>query len=196
VQIDVLKKSIENKYRTVTVPATGENGGTTTKKIIFTTNTPSRPNGKPTLDDSMALHQQEIDNNKNGKGEVILTHLNPEVLRSIKLNWYYACIPVINETDPLAYIMFAKQLGDAINAFGPDSLKVKKLKHKFAKMTGNDFDTWFLNEQELQQKQQEMMQANGGGEAPSVNMNTTHGAQPGGRPSIASTVKNKMPTIM
>lgn len=204
IHIDVLKKSIENKYRTVSVPATGENGGSATKKIIFTKDTPVRPKGKPTLDDSMDLHQQEMDMKKDGGKEVLLTHLHPEVLATMKLNWYYCCIPVINETDPLAYMMFAKQLGDAINAFGPEALQVKKLKYKFAKMTGNDFDTWFKSEMELQQQAVEQAQidpatgqpvAGGGGKAPAINPVTAHGAQGGARPTIAKVAQEARPQM-
>lgn len=202
IHVDVVKKTIENKYRTVTVPTTGAEGGSATKKIVFTKNTPNRPNGKPTLEDSQDLHQEEMDyKNETGK-EVVKVELHPEIFASMKLNWYYQCIPVLSETDPLAYMMFAKQLGDAINAFGPEALQVKKLKHKFAKMTGEDFDTWFVSEQELLQKQQEMAQAaaggdmgGGGGTAPSINMNTAHGAQPGARPTIAKVAQGKRPQM-
>lgn len=204
VQIDVVRKVIENKYRTVTVPTTGENGGAATKKIIFTKNTPQRENGKPTLEDSQDLHQRELDYKKDNGKEIILTEMHPELLATMKLNWYYCCIPVLNETDPLAYMMFAKQLGDAINAFGPEALQVKKLKYKFAKMTGMDFDTWFLSEQEMQQKAIEMAQAQaeanpagvaGGGVAPKINTYTSHGAQPGSRPTIAKVAQGARPKV-
>ena len=43
-------------------------GEKATKKIIFTKNTPNRPGGKATLEDSMAVHQEELNNEKAGKG--------------------------------------------------------------------------------------------------------------------------------
>ena len=138
IHIDIEKRQIENKYRTITVPSGNKNG---VKKIVFTTKTPKRAKGKPTLEDSQKIHQMEMDHKKETGQEVSIVHLNPEVLASIKLNWFYYCIPVINENDPMAYMMFAKQMGDAIAAFGINSLRVKKLKHEFAKMTGKDFDT-------------------------------------------------------
>lgn len=203
-RIDMERKIIVDHYRTITMPTTGENGGNATKKIIFTKDTPVRPGGKPTLADSQDLHQQEMDHKENGGGEMMITLLHPELYASMKLSWYYCCVPVVNETDPLAYMMFAKQIGDAINAFGPDSLNVRKLKYRFAKFTGQNYDTWFISEQELEQKRQEAQQAEaaaagapqgGGGTAPVINMHTAHGAQPGSRPSIASAVKNKTPTL-
>lgn len=200
VQIDVVKKSLENIYRTVTVPTTGENGGSAMKKIVFTKNTPVRPKGKPTLEDSQNIHQEEMDYKKENGKEMLKVEMHPELFATMKLNWYYNCIPVLSETDPLSYMIFAKQLGDAIAAFGPEALQVKKLKHKFAKMTGMDFDTWFISEQELQQKQAEMAQAQSGagamgGNAPIVNMNTAHGAQPGSRPTIAKVAQGMRPQV-
>lgn len=199
VQIDVFKKEIQNKYRTVNVPTQGEAGNSATKKIIFTKDTPKRPAGKATLQDSQDIHQQELDAKKNGEGEHIITLMHPEQYASMKLNWYYCCIPVINESDPMAYMMFAKQIGDAMTVFGVDSLNVKKLKYKFAKVTGNDFDTWFLSEQEVQQKQQEMAQrdqvAAGGGNAPIINPATAHGAQPGAKPTVANIAKGARPQL-
>ena len=198
VQIDVTKKSIENTYRTVNVPTQGEAGNSATKKIIFTKSTPKRPKGKATLEDSQDLHQQELDAKKNGQGDIEIVHLNPEQLRSMKLNWYYCCVPVINESDPMAYMMFAKQIGDAMAIFGPESLNVKKLKYKFAKVTGNDYDTWFLSAEDMQQKQQDQLQqdqAQGGGNAPAINMNTAHGAMPGAKPTVANIAKGARPQL-
>lgn len=203
VQIDVFNKKIVDTYRTVSVPTEGENGNSATKKIIFTKDTPVRPGGKATLEDSQDLHQQELDVKKDGGPEQIITHMHPELYASMKLNWYYCCIPVLNETDPLSYMIFAKQIGDAIATFGIDSLNVRKLKYKFAKVTGNDFDTWFISEEEMQQKQQEMMAAQGGDPAnpqgggipPKINMNMAHGAMPGSSPSVANIAKGAHPQI-
>lgn len=200
IHIDIERKIIENKYRTVTVPTTGENGEGATRKIVFTKNTPVRPGGKATLEDSMDIHQQELDAKKNGGATVLITNLHPELYATMKLNFYYCCIPVINETDPLSYMMFAKQIQDALNTFGPDSLNVKKLKYKFAKVTGMDYDMWFISEQELQQKQQEMAQAQAGGGV-SANGGSIAPVAPDASgkaktPTIASTVKNKSPQLM
>ena len=155
-QIDVFKKAIIDKYRTVTLPTEIGGGQKATKKIIFS-KTP--PEGKTSLERSQNLHQQEMDHAKdNGGKETRITYLHPEQFAAMKMNWFYTCVPVPNGSDPLAYMLFAKQVTDATNMFGPDSLNVKKLKHKFAAKTGEDFDTWFLTEQELQQKQQQAAQ--------------------------------------
>ena len=200
VQIDVFKKSIYNKYRTVNVPTQGEAGNTSTKKIIFTKNIPKRPNGKATLEDSQNVHQQEMDAKKNGQGDQSIVLLHPEQYASMKLNWYYYCIPVISDNDPMSYMMFAKQIGDAMAIFGIDSLNVKKIKYKFAKVTGNDFDTWFISQQELDAKQQQMQSTTpspdgSGGNPPAINMNTAHGAMPGAKPTVANIAKGARPQL-
>lgn len=97
--------------------------------------------------------------------------------------------------------MFAKQINDAIGVFGIDSMNVKRLKHTFASKTGQDFDTWFISEQELQQKQQEAMMAAsaaGGEGVPSQKKpGQSTKAQLGNRvgPSIGSAIQNKAPQI-
>lgn len=183
IQIDVLKKGIENKYRTVTMPTEVDGGQKATKRIKFTV---KPPEGKTMDDMSTSVHQEEMDAQKAGKGESRVVYLNPEQLRSMKLNWFYTCVPIPNGSDPLAYMLFAKQIVDAQTFFGPDSLNVKKLKHKFASVTGNDFDTWFISEQELEQKrQQAALAAAGQGDMP--------GQESGGSPSIAGAASGAIP---
>lgn len=153
VRIDQVTKGMQMKFRTVTVPTEVEGGQKAMKKIYFT---------RDTTMSSEDVHQWEIDYQKEaGTGETRIAFLHPDVFAAMKVRWYYDSIPVPNGSDPLAYMMFAKQIQDAATFFGPESLNVKKLKHKFASMTGNDFDTWFVSEQELQQAQQAASQAQG-----------------------------------
>lgn len=156
-RVDVLNKQIVSLYRTVTVPTESEGGEQVMKKIVFTKDTPKLKKGKKqaSLEDSQKIHQMEADHKEEYGHDIRITHLHPELFATVKVNWYYSCIPVPNGNDPLAYMMFSKQITDAQTIFGPQSLNVKRLKHKFAKKTGQDFDTFFLNEQQLQQAQQD-----------------------------------------
>lgn len=190
VQIDVFNKTIENKYRTVSVPTEVDGGQKATKKIIFTKNTPKSPGGKATLADSQAVHQEEMNNEKQGKGKVLHTYVHPEQYAAMKLMWSYTSIPVPNDSDPLSYMVFAKQINDATMFFGPQSMNVKKLKYRFAKLTGQDYDTWFLSQQELDQQQQEAeakMAASGG--APG----SIPGKPVAGQPTIAGAASGANP---
>lgn len=188
VNIDKLTKGIQMSYRTVTLPSEAEGGQKATKKIIFTK---QPPEGETTEEMSQNVHQQELDYGNEKGSEIRYAYLHPEqfamMCAQMKLRWYFTCIPVPNGSDPLAYMMFAKQIVDAQTFFGPDSLNVKKLKHKFAAATGNDFDTWFIGEQELAQKQQ-AAQAQQSQQSANPSMtpsgpSSTGGA--GGGPSIA-----------
>jgi len=194
-KVDVARKTLENVYRTVTMPTTIDGGQKATKKIVFTKDTPIVPNGKPSLEHSQSVHQAEMDHEKdNGGGQVRYVFMHPEVLAQTKLSWYYTCVPVPNGSDPLAYMMFIKQINDAITVFGPDSLNVKKLKHMFAAKTGQDFDTWFISEQELEQKQQQAQAAaaaQGGPNGSPQGNNNIPNAGKTGAPSIASAIQGK-----
>ncbi len=151
-RVDTLNKSIEQVYRTVTLPAEIDGGQKATKKIVFTKSTPKLQPGKKraSLEDSFDMMQKEQDHKKEYGSETRITHIHPELFATVKMMWYYNSVPVPNNTDPLSYMVFAKQIQDAILIFGPESLNVKRLKHRFASLTGHDFDTWFLSEQELQ----------------------------------------------
>lgn len=190
-RVDGLNKVVEDVFRSVTIP-TEVDGGQKTKKIIrFTKDTPKLKKGskKASLDDSMKMHQEEVDYAKeNGGSEPRLVDLHPALFASLKVKWYYESVPVPNGTDPLSYMLFAKQITDAQTFFGPDSMNVKKLKHRFASLTGNDFDTWFISEQELQQKQQQaatMSAASPAASAPGTGTPTMGGVAKGTGPAQA-----------
>lgn len=178
-RLDQERKNIVESYRTITLPTEVEGGQKATKKIVMT---------KDLKMSSYDVHAEEAKYSEKKGGEMRIAYLNPEVLRSIALKWFYSCVPVPNGSDPLAYMMFAKQINDATTFFGPDSLNVKKLKHLFAAKTGNDFDTWFLGEQELQQKQQAAQGQPGQGAPVGI-----PGQKPGGNPTIAGAASGANP---
>lgn len=197
-EVDVLRKAIVDTYRTVSVPTQIDGGQKAVKKVIFTKDTA----GKTSED----IHQMEIDAETKGEGQVRIALLHPELLRTMKLNWFYMCVPVPNGSDPLSYMMFAKQIVDAQSFFGPQSLNVKKLKHQFAQKTGNDFDTWFVSEQELQQMQEQQAQAQQMGSmtdnSETIGGHSTksqlaqHGAPMMKPPTMGGAMGGRMPQVM
>lgn len=163
VRVDKIKKLITNSYRTVSMPAELGGGEKAMKKIVFTKDTTRGE--KDVAKRSQKIHQEELDTQKEkGSGPVRIAYLHPEQFAVLKLSWFYQHVPVPTGSDPLGYMMFAKQIQDATLFFGPQSLNVKKLKHKFAAKTGEDFDTWFLGASELAQSTS--MQPPQGGNAP------------------------------
>lgn len=191
-RVDTLNKKVESVYRTVSLPAESRGGEKVAKKIVFTKDTPKLAKGKKraSLDDSFDMMSKEKDHKEEYGNDIRITHLHPELFAACKVYWYYDCVPVPNANDPLSYIVFAKQINDAMMFFGPQSLNVKKLKHRFAILTGNDFDTWFLNEQEMALQQAQNPQ-------PDPNAQQTPGKVPGkptgAGPTIAGAVAGGNP---
>ncbi len=189
VKVDSFNKALVNKYRTVTMSTSIDGGQKGTKKIIFTKDTHKKS--------SEDLHMEEIGwDDKRGMAtkpesgnRIILLH--PEQYAQMKFSWFYTTVPVPNGSDPLSYILFAKQINDATTFFGPDSLNVKKLKHRFAALTGNDFDTWFISQQELDQKQQ--MQQQQQMQNPVGSPQTVPGKPINGNPTIAGAAQGANP---
>lgn len=170
-RVDKVQKLIVSSYRTISMPAELGGGEKAMKKIVFTKDTTRSESDKGKR--SQKVHQEELDTqNEKGSGPVRIAYLHPEQFAVMKLSWFYQHVPVPTGSDPLGYMMFAKQIQDATLFFGPQSLNVKKLKHKFAAKTGEDFDTWFLGASELAQSQSMQTPqtpgapAAGGGSAP------------------------------
>lgn len=194
VEVDTFQKQVKMKFRTVTMPSEIDGGQKATKKIVFS-KTP--PPGKTYDEMSQSVHQEELDTQKQkGGGEIRISYLHPDQFRQMRMNWFYTCVPVPNGSDPLSYMLFGKQIQDAMAFFGPESLNVKKLKHRFAALTGNDFDTWFISQQELEQKQQQMQaEASAQGAAGGPTTLQEGAPVPAKQPSIASAAKGAQPAL-
>lgn len=149
-RMDELNSTITETYRTIHLESDDAAGEPTTKRIAFT---------KGTTMTSMDVLQEEMDHEKETGKKINIKYVHPERLATAKVLIKFRSTPVPNDSDPISYMMFSKQVFDAQKMFGPESLQVKKLKRLFTKKTGNDFDTWFKSEDELQQDQQKMQQA-------------------------------------
>lgn len=200
-RVDELNKGIKDIYRTVTLPSESEGGQNVTKKIVFTKDTPKLGEGKKraSLNDSFDVMDKEKAHRKEYGSDVRITHIHPELFSAARMTWSYTCVPVPKSNDPLSYMVFAKQVTDAQTMFGPESLNVKRLKHRFARLTGTDFDTWFLSEQELQNNQAMAAaspQGGGPGGGPGVKPAAKIPGKPtGAGPTIASATSGAPPAL-
>lgn len=199
-QVDTERKQLVNMYRTISVPAESHGGEKVGKKIIFTKDTPKLKKGKKraSLDDSFNILDQEQEYKKEYGNDVRIILMHPELFATMPMHWYFESVPVPNSNDPLSYMVFAKQIQDAMTFFGPQSMNVKKLKHRFAQLTGTDFDTWFLNEQEMALQAAQQPPTNGQpAQGGNPTQPTTPGVIPGkstaNGPSIASVMASKQP---
>lgn len=194
-EVDEVNRQVKDIYRTVSLPTESEGGQNVTKKIVFTKDTPALGKGKKraSLNDSFDMMDKEKEHKDEYGTDVRITHLHPGLFAAARMTWNYACVPIPKSNDPLSYMVFAKQIVDAQTMFGPESLNVKRLKHRFARLTGSSFDNWFLSEQELQNNAA-MAAANpaGPGGKPAGKI---PGKSTGAGPSIASAVSGAPPAL-
>lgn len=193
-KVDKIRKELVDVYRTVSVPAESRSGEGVGKKIVFTKDTPKLAKGKKraSLDDSFGMMEKEQEHQDEYGDDIRITHVHPEIYASMRVYWYYDCVPIPNANDPLSYMVFAKQIQDAMTFFGPQSMNVKKLKRRFARLTGQDYDTWFLNEKEMALQQAMNPQpdpaAGGAGGIPGKKTE-------GGAPTIAGATMGAQPAL-
>ena len=195
-EIDSIKKEVVDKYRTVSMQKEIDGKNKAHKIVNFSTKT--IPGATP-MEQSMNVHQQELhagmpalkDESTRthpyvGNNEVRISYINPEVLRSLKLTWYYTVTPMAKNNDSLGQMMFAKAIGDAIQFFGPQSLNVAKLKRKYAIKYGVDYETLFVDEETLASQQMQMQQQYPNSQGVSI---------PGGKPTIGNMAQGAKPQV-
>jgi len=141
-------------YEDVTVEAEVSSGSKGLNIIRF-----DEENYKTSEDVFNEENQYEEDNGT----EAQIVYLNPLMLKDMINNPEYhiqfEVIPVDKNNDKLAQVMFVKMIADAANLFGMDSLQVGKLKKRYAAKFGEQFDSLFLGEQELEMNRMEAQQA-------------------------------------
>lgn len=144
--IDADKKEVRDLYNSYTIPKVIDGHKNAHKKIHFTT---KKIPGNTPFEQSIYVHQQELDGTEATNTEMRIAYLNPETLKQMKLTWYYSVTPVARNNDSLGQMMFGKAISDAIAFFGPQSLNVAKLKRKYAIKYNQEYDTFFLDENAL-----------------------------------------------
>lgn len=129
------KDKLVNLYRTIAAQDTFDNGKSGTRIIKFTPDTGSRT--------SEDIYDEEQAMGKAKNQEVRYSYINPELLRSIKFNFYYEVVPTDKNNDKLSQMVFMNNVMQAMQVFGPQSLNTDYLKKRFAQVMGEDFDKFF-----------------------------------------------------
>ena len=142
------------KYKEVQYTDTFEDGSQGTHVLRFTEENYATP------DDVFA---EELGYEKETGQTIRITYLDPAQLKKILNNpdWYisYEVVPVDKNNDKLTQAMFIAMVTQAANIFGIDSLALGKLKKRYASVMGEDFETIFISEEEVQMKQMQAQQS-------------------------------------
>lgn len=135
-KLNETKDGLVNLYRTITAEDTFDNGKSGTRIIKFTPNTGQM--------DSEDVYDQEQSMVKAKGTEVRYSYINPDLLKSVKFNFYYEIVPTDKNNDKLSQMVFMNNVMQAAQIFGLQSLNTDYIKKRFAQVMGEDFDKFFL----------------------------------------------------
>lgn len=139
-RVDPIRKQIQDVYRSVSVDSTFPDGRKGTKVIEFNPELAqflgSNPNGPAMIEKEEELLSEP------GR-PVRKVYLDPKELRTIDMHWYINITPTEKETTELQRVLFVQNIKDAAELFGPQSLNVEHLKHRFALLAKEDPDKFF-----------------------------------------------------
>lgn len=141
-RMDPIRQQLTDIYRTVSVKSNFEDGRKGTKIIEF----------NPELANSLSSEQVEAEEEfLSRKGNPTRkVYLDPEALRNIDMNWYITITPTEKETSELQRVLFVQNIKDAAELFGPQTLNVEHLKHRFSILAGEDPEKFWLRSQPQQ----------------------------------------------
>lgn len=115
------------------------------------------------FDDNLTKTSEEIFNEENQYEEqtgskVEFMYLSPKKMKEMLNNpdycFYYEVVPVEKNNDKLTQMIFVQMITQAANLFGMDSLQVEELKKRYAQVMGEEFDTLFKSQEELDMQRQ------------------------------------------
>lgn len=139
-KLNETKDALINIYRTIAAEDTFDNGKTGTRIIRFTPdNHEGIRNSEDVYDEESAV--------ADAKGqEVRYTYINPDLLRSIKFNFFFEIVPTDKNNDKLSQMVFMNNVMQAAQIFGLQSLNTDYLKKRFAQVMGEDFSKFFAQQ--------------------------------------------------
>lgn len=137
-EVDEVKGKIAEVFRTVTTPTTLENGQRGFKTIEF----------NKELANSLSPQQIQAEEKflSTPGREYRKVYIDPEMLRSIRANWYIVINPTEKDSSELDRVLFVQNITDAMQLFGPQTLNVAYLKDRFAILAKEDPQKFFISE--------------------------------------------------
>jgi hypothetical protein len=140
-KIDPLKNEIVEVYRTITTDTSLESG--VNGKMIIEFN----PEMANQLSSENVMAEEEF-LTESMQTPVRKVYMNPEMLRSIKANWFITISPTEKDTSELQRVLFTQNLRDALTIFGPQSVNMEYAKERFAVLANEDPEKFFTKVQQ------------------------------------------------
>lgn len=156
-KIDTVRGNVKDIYRSFTIDNSKYGKRQKSQKVVqFTTDIAEI---KKVDAKGYGIHKAEEKLKKETGVESRYSFINPIALRNLKAHWYFTIVPNDKKDDTLSRMIFVQNIREAQELFGPDSMNVEKLKQRYTAVIGEDFDTWFKSEQDMEQLRMEMQGA-------------------------------------
>ena len=147
-KVDKVRKELVNLYRTVQVETTFQDNGKKGTKIINFDPKASEYFG--TEEGTEELRDLEDKIKESTGKETRFTFLNADVVRNFDGFWYVDITPTEEQSSQLDRVLFMENLTQAIEIFGMQSMNMEYIKQRFAQLSKEDPDKYFLQGQTQQ----------------------------------------------
>jgi len=136
-EIDETKDELKNIYRSISVPAEFD-GSTGVRQVVMTDE--NYKTGEEVM--------QEEDNYKLETGSNLQRiYLNPKILKMIKTKWYIEIVQTDKNTSEYKKLLFLNNLKEAMTIWGPQAVNLNALKSRWAQLSEEDEDIFFVKDQ-------------------------------------------------
>ena len=133
-RMDEVKGELQNIYRSISVPAElGNVSGI--RQVKFTDNNTKTPN-----EIKREENVYKADTNTN----LEVNYINPKLLRMIKNTWFVEMTQSERNTSEYKKLLFINNLKEAIAIWGPENINLEAQKAKWAELSEEDLDSYFV----------------------------------------------------
>lgn len=134
-----VQKKLKDVYRTVSIDTQLPDGRDGTRMVEFNDELAGRMSSEQmlTIDDYLSKREGRT---------IRKVYLSPTLLRKLKYRWHITITPVEKDSSELKRATYLKNLSDAMQIFGPQSLNMPYHKGRYATISGEDPEQFFLTE--------------------------------------------------
>ncbi len=106
---------------------------------------------------SYAIKEYEAEKSKDGGVEYRISLVNPDMIKSMRYKFYIEVLPGESDSSTMRQMTLIKNITDAANIFGLESLNIEGLKKEFSKTLGIPFEQFFNPMASLEQPMQQQV---------------------------------------